>query len=26
VNNWKTAQVLEPGEERTWSVEVRLPA
>ncbi len=26
VNNWKTAQVLEPGEERAWSVEVRLPA
>jgi len=26
VNNWKTAQVLGPGEERTWSVEVRLPA
>ena len=26
VNDWKTAQILEPGEERAWSVEVRLPA
>jgi galactose mutarotase-like enzyme len=25
VESWGTAQVLEPGEERRWSVEVRLP-
>jgi galactose mutarotase-like enzyme len=26
VSSWHTAQILEPGEERAWSVEVRLPA
>jgi galactose mutarotase-like enzyme len=26
VNQWRTAQTLAPGEERTWSLEVRLPA
>ena len=25
VSDWQTAQILEPGEEREWSVEVRLP-
>lgn len=26
VSEWHTAQVLEPGEERAWSLEIRLPA
>jgi galactose mutarotase-like enzyme len=25
VSDWRTAQILEPGEEREWSLEVRLP-